>query len=365
MATCLVASPAKALPAFPGAEGFGAAASGGRGGQVLRVTTLATSGVGSLQWALDQSGPRIIVFRVSGVIEGEVFVSHGDVTIAGQTAPGAGITINGRLVGDYDPTLSNIIVRHIRARPDLDAAEPNQLDAIQLGRGHTIILDHVDASHGVDETLDIYEAHDVTVQWSAITFPVQGGGHPDGPNHNYGLINGPDGHHASIHHNLFVHNRARTPAVATGPADVYDNVVYNGREGFVHHNPAAGDFNLVGNTYIDGPSATLAPFWFDPENEPPPPLTSRYFVSGNWVEDPGDFNGILDNPFTTPGFDTEYDFYCCGIVASQFAHLSAFDFSATSGYVPITVHTAGAAYAAPGGGTTVTLRIGRLVRVAS
>ena len=93
LTSSLVASNAWAIPSFPGAEGFGAVATGGRGGTVLKVTNLNADGPGSLQWALDQSGPRIVVFEVSGVIPGDITVNHGDVTIAGETAPGGGITI--------------------------------------------------------------------------------------------------------------------------------------------------------------------------------------------------------------------------------------------------------------------------------
>lgn len=338
---------AAALPAFPGAQGFGAVATGGRGGQVLKVTTLAASGPGSLQWALDQPGPRIIVFAVSGVINGDIEIPHGDVTIAGQTAPGAGITIHGHLTTEFGTTFGNFVIRHLRVRAPAANTDwpPEQHDAIQFSTNHTMILDHVDISHGIDENFDLYDgAQDITVQWSAITFPVHGGGHPDGAAHNYGILNGPGGGRISIHHNLFVHNKARTPALAEGPADVRNNVIYNGREGFVHHNPAAGDFNLIGNYYKDGPSATLAPFWFDPENGPTVP--TRYYVWNNHVEDPGIFTGRVDNPYTTPGFAAAYTFACCGLQSSQFNAWGEFNFASYSGYVAIPTESPAAAYEA-------------------
>jgi pectate lyase len=341
------ASAAAALPAFPGAQGFGAVATGGRGGQVLKVTTLAASGAGSLQWALDQPGPRIIVFAVSGVIDGDVRIPHGDVTIAGQTAPGAGITIHGHLTTEFGTTFGNLVIRHLRVRAPASNADwpPDQHDAIQFSTNHTMILDHVDISHGIDENFDLYDgAQDITVQWSAITFPVHGGGHPDGAAHNYGILNGPGGGRISIHHNLFVHNKARTPALAEGPADVRNNVVYNGREGFVHHNPAAGDFNLIGNYYKKGPSAILAPLWFDPENGPTVP--TGYYVWNNHVDDPGVFTGRVDNPFTTPGFAAVYDFHCCGLQSSQFNAAGEFNFASYTGYVAIPTESPAAAYEA-------------------
>ena len=105
------------VQAFPGAEGFGAAATGGRGGPVLKVTNLNTSGAGSLKAALDTTGPRIVVFAVSGVIDSDIYIPHGNLTIAGQTAPGGGITIRGRLYSNYSTGIDNIIIRHVRVRP--------------------------------------------------------------------------------------------------------------------------------------------------------------------------------------------------------------------------------------------------------
>jgi len=357
------------VPAFPGAQGFGAAATGGRGGDVLIVTNLDASGEGSLQWALDQPGPRIVVFRVSGVIEGDVEISHGDVTVAGQTAPGAGITINGHLHTPYDPgnPTSNIIIRHLRVRPPDPGGEwpASQHDAIQFSTTHTVMLDHVDASHGADETIDFWGgAHNITVQWSMISYPIHDS--DNGWTHNKGLINhracidsdscSSDsllGGRISILNNVFAHARNRTPALSTGPAEVIGNVVYNGREGFVHHNivggagesiTAVGDFNIIANHYIEGPDIALAPLWFDPENDDTP-IPTRYFVWDNRVEDHGRFVGRLDNPYTTPKFGDFYTFACCGIAPGQFTASEAFDFSGSPGYWPLTVPSAADAYA--------------------
>lgn len=349
MALTAPSSASQSLPAFPGAEGFGAAATGGRGGAVYKVTNLNAGGPGSLQWALDQPDPRIIVFAVSGSIQDDIQIPHGDVTIAGQTAPGAGITILGHLYTNFGSSFGNIVIRHLRVRPpDPDAEWPeSQHDAIQFSTNHTIMLDHIDASHGADEIIDLWAgATDVTLQWSAITFPIYD--ETNGWTHNKGLINhrpcedrgdceagDPPGGRISIHHNLFAHARNRTPALSTGPADVVNNVVYNGREGFVHHNIAGGDFNIVGNVYFAGPSISLAPLWFDPENDTPE-IPTRYWVWGNWVDDPGSFVGRVDNPFTTTGFADEYTFYCCGVEANQFNTEGHFDFSGQPGYVAVT-----------------------------
>ncbi len=328
VAVTAAASPAQALPAFPGAEGFGAVATGGRGGQVIKVTTLNATGPGSLQAALDQPGPRIIVFDVSGVIHGDITVTHGDVTIAGQTAPGAGITIEGRLYGEYDDGVSNAIIRFLRVRPIYDGSAGEQFDGMQFSLNSKLIFDHVSVSWGVDETFDLYEADDVTVQWSTIE---ESGtvGHPEGQ-HNYGLINGPDGHRIAVHHNLFIHHRNRNPAIANGPAEVRNNVAYNVRNGFVHHNPASGKFNIVGNSYIEGPSAEIFPFYFDDAAGP----GLSYYLADNAIDDPGDYVGVVDNPWQEPLLHSSFaDIGRDESYRSPVEH----DFTQTvPGYVPVT-----------------------------
>lgn len=297
--------------AFPGAEGFGARVTGGRGGRVITVTTLDASGPGSLQEALDTPGPRIVVFAVSGVIADpsganlQLTITEGDLTIAGQSAPGAGVTIRGQLYTDYSDAPSNIIVRHLRVRPVYDGTDAAQFDAIQFSRAERFILDHVSVSGGADETVDLYEAKDFTVQWSAIEFPadVPPEGETDGQ--VYGLVNGPDGLRASVHHNLFAHNRNRTPALANGPAEVVNNVVYDMMRGFVHNNPASGAFAFVGNHYKEGPSADGASFYFDaPEDSDF--ATLSYYLDGNVYEGAGHCTaGSADDPWATCELEQE------------------------------------------------------------
>jgi pectate lyase len=336
-ATVSGATPGEVL-AFPGAEGFGARATGGRGGRVIKVTNLGTSGAGSLQAALDVNAPRIVVFAVSGVIPGDVEVTHGNVTIAGQTAPGAGITIAGRLTGAYDYAVQNIIVRHLRVRPPrcgtgCDAA---QYDAIQFSRNNTLILDHVSVAYGADETIDVYEADDVTVQWTTIE-PSQLANHPDGHDHNYGFISGPDAHRISFHHNLCAHHSRRCPAIANGPADVRNNVAYNVRHAFLHNNPAQGDFDLVGNYFKQGPNDSLLPFYFDDEDESASTRPS-YYLRDSYVDDPGQLVGSVDDPWSNAYFSTLY-------LDASYRSATEFDFrSVVASYVPITTHTSTAAY---------------------
>lgn len=327
LATLSLALPSSvaALPAFPGAQGFGSVATGGRGGEVLIVTTLAADGPGSLAEALASEGPRIIVFAVSGVIEADVLeIVHGDVTIAGQSAPGAGITIAGRLVAAYDYDVQNIVIRHIRVIPGPVVGPGDQYDAIQISRNSRVILDHVTVANGVDESVDLYEAQDVTVQWSAIAFAATEG-HPEGE-HNYGLINGPEGLRTSIHHNLFAHNKNRNPAIAKGPAEIRNNVAYDVRHAFVHHNPASGPFNIVGNHFKRGSSDDLIPLFFDDENGGSDP-TLAYYLADNYVEDPGVFEGVFENPWMQPFVHPSFEY-----LGLDESHRSAteFDFSGES-----------------------------------
>lgn len=340
-ASLLAASPALALPAFPGAEGPGAVATGGRGGRVIKVTTLAPSGTGSLQEALNATGPRIIVFTVSGVIRGNLSVGSGNVTIAGQTAPGAGITLEGQLTADT--VEGNLIMRHVRVRPPARPASipGNQYDALQLYQFSRVILDHCTLSWGVDETVDFYESNDVTVQWSTIEEPAVDAGHPDGPTHNYGLIQGPDGHKIAVHHTLFTHARARSPAIANGPADVRNNVIYNVRVGFVHHNPASGPFNIVGNYFKQGPDDTLIPFYFDDENGSPV-ASLKYFLADNFIDDPGDnCTRSVDNPWT----DNCHPSFQNMIAPVSLRAATPFDFATTNpGWVAVSTQSAKEAY---------------------
>jgi len=150
-------------PAFRGAEGFGAITTGGRGGKLIKVNTLAASGPGSLQAALDTPGPRTVVFTVSGVIPGGRTIPYGDLTLAGQTVPGAGITLAGRLYAAYDADVGNIIVRHLRIRPTPGGSDGSQFDAARFSLGSRVVLDHVSVSWGIDECVDLYEARDITV----------------------------------------------------------------------------------------------------------------------------------------------------------------------------------------------------------
>ena len=210
--------PAATLPAFPGAEGFGASATGGRGGQVIYVTTTAASGPGSLQWAIDQPGPKYILFKVSGLIDARIHLRNGDATIAGHTSPG-GITIRG-FVTDETPYqdqavrapsdfAENWILQHIRIRPGLNGPSD---DGLRLRYTRNAIVDHVSVGNATDEAVEISYSNNITIQNSILAETV--GSHSfyggmlinySNPAYGFALDN------LSIHHNLFNRIEGRLP----------------------------------------------------------------------------------------------------------------------------------------------------------
>jgi pectate lyase len=326
------------LPAFPGAEGFGASATGGRGGRVIKVTNLNASGAGSLQAALNVNAPRIIVFDVSGVIRAdEIVIPYGNVTIAGQTAPGGGITIAGRFTAEYGGGVDNLIVRHIRVRPpEFSGGNGAQFDGLQFSTSENVILDHMSVSFGVDETVDLYSARNVTVQWSTIEMSATEG-HPEG-SHNYGLINGPDGGNITLHHNLFAHHNKRAPALSVGPAETINNVVYNLGDAWLHHNPASGPFVVIGNHFKDGPSANLLPFFLDAEAVGP---DLAYYFDANFMDNPGNHVGEVE-PWTIPPGSPNMQYVCEYFNGGNCEDYRVFekpDFSGIAGYVQTRVES--------------------------
>jgi len=249
------------LPSFPGAEGFGATATGGRGGKVVKVTNLKSEGPGSLAAACAAEGPRIVVFDVSGVIRGNVRIRHSNITIAGQTAPGAGITIEGMLTKSYRAPLHDVVVRFLRVRPRPLKRKGSGGDCVQLGHVDRLMLDHVSCSWGSDENVDVINSKNLTVQWCAIE-ESDVVGHTKG-RHNFAMILGYSGHSASVHHNLFAHHTRRAPLCGLEVMDHRNNVIYDMRTGLYWHparmnqrRPGKGfRANVIGNYFKPGPSA--------------------------------------------------------------------------------------------------------------
>lgn len=257
------------LIAFPGAEGYGRHATGGRGGDVYHVTTLDdTNASGSLRYAVGQTGARTIVFDVAGTIHlaSPLDITNGDLTIAGQSAPGDGVCIAS---AEVRINASNIIIRYLRFRPGndltyLDPATGNPVSFDGLaGKGQQdIIIDHCSFSWAANKCLAMYNNRNTTVQWCLIAEALHETEHADGL-HGYGTLWGGSG--ASFHHNLMAHCMDCMPRLAPGEwtqknerVDVRNNVFYNWGE-----NGACGGegmmANLVNNYYKPGPATALIP----------------------------------------------------------------------------------------------------------
>ncbi len=279
---------------------------GGRGGKVYVVTNLNGHGPGSLREAVAADGPRIVVFAVGGTIDlgGPLAISNPYCTIAGQTAPGGGITLkNGSLI----PQADHLIVRYIRCRLGDQAADPGEADAVSIycppdkknpdrPVASDIILDHVSASWGTDEVLSVTGAVDnVTVQWSIVSEGVT--------THNCGSLLRPSVEcHMSFHHNLYAHNRSRNPFAGSyrdkaNHCDWRNNVVYNGGDGhggtnwhklypdrWGPENVGRLRLNCINNYWIRGPQGSGTIYRGGGQ--------ATIYQSGNLFD--GTNNGVLD-----------------------------------------------------------------------
>jgi len=264
--------------AFPGAEGFGSNAVGGRGGSVYVVTNLNDSGAGSLRDAVSQPN-RIIVFSTGGLIEiKERMVVSKRVSILGQTAPGGGITVYGN--GWSFSNANDAIVRYIRIR--MGKSGSSGKDAITIASGTNMIFDHVSVSWGRDETFSLSgtDVANITIQNSIIAQGLQT--HSCG-----GLIQTELGKGISLFRNLYIDNKTRNPKVK-GTNDFTNNVVYNWGNGggyIAGDSSAQSEANVVGNYFVSGPSTSVAPFTRGNAN-------FKAFVKANFYDD--NRNGALD-----------------------------------------------------------------------
>lgn len=266
--------------AFPGAAGAGATATGGRGGRVIEVTNLNDSGPGSFRFAVEAAGPRTVVFRVAGTIllRSALRIVNGDLTIAGQTAPGGGICLRDHGLTVYGA--ENVIIRYLRFRPgDQGDLPQGQTDALSGGRCRNVIIDHCSASWSTDECLSFYLSENVTVQWCLIAESLYASVHEKG-SHGYGGIWG--GRNASFHHNLLAHHSSRNPRFSPDCQNVdhRNNVIYNW--GFNSaYGGERGTVNLVNNYYKPGPAtgANYSDRVLDGSGE-----GGRWFITGNFLD---------------------------------------------------------------------------------
>ena len=289
-------APFSSLTAFPGADGAGQWSLGGRGGRVYTVTTLADGGPGSLREAVEANGPRTVVFAVSGTIQlkSQLLVRQGRITIAGQTAPGDGITLRDQ---PFTIAADDVVVRFIRSR----LGDVTQVDGDAMGvvAGRRIILDHVSASWSSDEALSVAASFktpdrsydEVTVQWSLIGESLnQTAAKGPGVQHGFGsLVRAAKGARVTYHHNLWLHHMDRMPRPGNynkpdvdpvgGFFDFRSNVFYNWggeRSGYnMDFEGTHSNYNFVDNCYWTGPSSKGA--WAFEESS----SRARAYFSGN------------------------------------------------------------------------------------
>lgn len=296
----------ESAPAFPGAEGHGRYVTGGRGGTVYHVTNLNDSGTGSLRDAISQ-GNRIIVFDVSGYIDlkSDLKISKSNITIAGQTAPGDGITVRYRTfyVGG-----NNIIVRFLRFRRSQVKDVNDGADAAWGRNQKNIILDHCSFSWSIDEIASFYDNANFTMQWCTMSEALANPGHSKGE-HSYGGIWG--GKNASFHHNFLSNMQNRVPRfcgarynyTANKPAE-YENciqaervdfrncVMYNwGSGNGCYGGTGGGNINIVNNYYKAGTATSnktrvtqiSVATSSNASGSPFMGYACRYFIDGNYV----------------------------------------------------------------------------------
>ena len=255
-------------PSFPGAQGFGMYVTGGRGGVVYHVTTLEDTGAsGSFRYACNQSGVRTIVFDVSGTIHltSQLNLENGNVTIAGQTAPGDGICI---AEWPFVIKTPNVIIRYMRFRCGNKYVSKTEGDGGHEGDGlggfdgSNIIIDHCSVSWSIDECLAIYGNRNTTVQWCMSYQSLRNAGHQKGA-HGYGAMMG--GGRTTYHHNLIADHDSRTPRYVfrsgddtslEHPTDYRNNVIYNwGGNGA--YGGEEMEINIVNNYYKPGALTNL------------------------------------------------------------------------------------------------------------
>lgn len=344
------------IKAFPTAEGFGSSATGGRGGVVIEVTNLADDAagatVGSLRWALNQSKtvPATIVFRVGGIIKLVADLRStrtAGTTIAGQTAPGGGITIRGAKTNLGGST--NLIVRNMRFRIGLKGDTAFAAGgSVGIENAGNFIFDHCDFGWSGEENMTMYDDNLATIQWSVLHESLYVCGHSKGAR-SYASQWG--GQQVTFHHNLLAHNNNRTPRFngarsndRNSMIDYVNNVNYNwGKSNSCYGNDfdASGlsdHCNMVNNYYKPGPARPGSSNSFFTQASFSTQSTTQvpvFYMSGNYMEgsantanNTDNYNGLDASPYTAKG-----------VAKTALISATAFPISA-----PVTTETAANAY---------------------
>ncbi len=288
--------PQSDILAFPGAEGGGRFSFGGRGGKVYVVTNLNDDGAGSLRWACEQGGARVIVFNIAGIIrlKTPLIIRAPYITIAGQTAPGDGVCIAGESVWI---NTHDVVIRYMRFRRG-ETWVGRRDDAIGGNPIGNIIIDHVSATWGLDENMSMYRhmyndsTGKIEDKFGTVNITIQNsifGEALDTWNHAFGSTLG--GENCTFMRNLWANNAGRNPSVGwNGIFNFANNVVYN----WVHRSIDGGDYraqyNIINNYFKPGPAtpkSSIAYRILKPESgrsKLKEKYYGRAFVNGNIVE---------------------------------------------------------------------------------
>lgn len=288
MPVALLAAPAgEAAPslrqvAFPGAVGWAATTPGGRGGRIIRVTTLAADGAGSLKAAIEAKGPRIIVFEVGGVIDmgrQTLKITEPFVTIAGQTAPSPGITL---IKTGIDIATHDVVMRHIRVRTGVDGQAKMsgwEADSLSTVAAHHVVIDHCSFTWAIDENMSASgprftgktpdewrqgTSHAITFSYNLAAEGLADASHPKGE-HSKGTLIHDNASEILIYRNVYAHNKERNPLLKGGAqVALVNNILYDPGERAVHYNLMAlewgdhpyqtGKLSAVGNVLRGGVS---------------------------------------------------------------------------------------------------------------
>jgi pectate lyase len=333
------------LPAFPGAEGEGKFTTGGRGGKVIYVTNLNDDALpGSLRYALNQTGPRYILFKVSGTIQlkSKLNITKGDVTIAGQSAPGDGICLRDFSVENQ---ADNVIIRYIRFRM---GDEAKQQDDAFWGRNHAnIIVDHCTMSWSTDECASFYDNSNFTMQWCLLSESLRISVHDKGA-HGYGGIWG--GKKVSFHHNLLADHDSRNPRFCGSRysnrpdlemVDYRNNVIFNwgGNSAYAAE---GGSYNMINNYYKPGPATSsssktriIQPYPDDGTNSQPAGTYGKFYIAGNYISGS---SAVTNDNWMGVNPHPNFGLYTPVVTINDLKSVK--EFSATT----VTTHTAETAY---------------------